>query len=106
MEGGLREHFCLSRRRLAVEEDEEEEEQLHCSELASQRIVVSGVGPFQLPSAVRQSWTMSSAELDNGRSRKGFSKPARLLLRNAAEAYTGAYAKLTRALCGKRPNIP
>ena len=121
-------------------EDEEEEEQLHCSELASQRIVVSGFGPFQLPragliveasspiasillvwrspafsrwrclveqgSAVRQSWTMSSAELDNGRSRKGFSKPARLLLRNAAGAYAGAYAKLTRAFRGKRPNIP
>ena len=29
----------------------EEEEQLHCSELASQRIVVSGFGPFQLPRA-------------------------------------------------------
>ena len=51
---------------------------------------------------------MSSAELDNGRSRKGFSKLARLLLilRNAAGAYAGAYAKLTRALRGKRPNIP
>ena len=106
-----------------MEEDEEEEEQLHCSELAGQRIVVSGFGPFQLPraglvveasppiasillvwrgpafsrwrclveqgSAVRQSWTMSSAELDNGRSRKGLSKPARLLLGNAAGAYAG-----------------
>ena len=123
-----------------MEEDEEEEEQLHCSELASQRIVVSGFGPFQLPraeliveasspiasillvwrgpafsrwrclveqgSAVRQSWTMSSAELDNGRSRKGFAKPARLLLRDAAGAYAWAYAKLTQALRGKHPNIP
>ena len=121
-----------------MEQDEEEEEQLHCSELASQRIVVSGFGPFQLPraeliveasspiasillvwrgpafsrwcclveqgSAVRQSWTMSSAKLDNGRSRKGIAKPARLLLRNAAGAYVGAYAKLTQALRGKRTN--
>ena len=122
-----------------MEEDEEEKEQLHCSEVASQRIVVSGFGPFQLPraeliveasspiasillvwrgpafsrwrclveqgSAVRQSWTMSSAELDNGRSRKGLAKPARLL-RNAAGAYAWAYAKLTQALLGKRPTIP
>ena len=49
---------------------------------------------------------MSSAELDNGRSRKGFSKPARLLLGSAAGAYAGAFAKLARALRGKRPNIP
>ena len=48
---------------------------------------------------------MSSAKLDNGRSRKGFARPARLLLRNAAGAYAGAYAKLTQALRGKRPNI-
>ena len=49
---------------------------------------------------------MSSAELENGRSRKGFAKPARLLLRNAAGAYAWAYAKLTQALRGKHPNIP
>ena len=110
-----------------MEEDEEEEEQLHCSELASQRIVVSG---FQLPragliveasspiasillvwrgpafsrwrclveqgSAVRQSWTMSSAELDNGRSRKGFSKPARLLRKGLRGGLREAYASLAR----------